>query len=84
MMPRLGATYPIEIDVTSRSIADYQTDEYFELDLPVAPAVMVGDEIVVEGSGISEEKVEAAICRHLGMPEPGARKKGILGRLFGG
>jgi hypothetical protein len=84
MMPRLGATYPIEIDVTSKPIADYQTDEYFELDLPVAPAVMVGDEIVVEGSGISEEKVEAAICRHLGMPEPVARKKGILGRLFGG
>jgi hypothetical protein len=45
---------------------------------------MVGDEIVVEGSGISEEKLEAAICRHLGMTEPVARKKGILGRLFGG
>jgi len=84
MMPRLGANYPIEIDVTSKPIADYQTDEYFELDLPVAPAVMVGDEIVVEGSSISEEKLEAAICRHLGMPEPKARKKGILGRLFGG
>jgi hypothetical protein len=84
MMPRLGATYPIEIDVTSKPIADYQTDEYFELDLPVAPAVMVGDEIVVEGSGISEEKVEAAICRHLGMPEPVSRKKGFLGKLFGG
>jgi hypothetical protein len=84
MMPRLGTTYPIEIDVTSKPIADYTTDEYFELDLPVAPAVMVGDEIVVEGSGISEEKVESAICRHLGMPEPTARKKGILGRLFGG
>ena len=84
MMPRLGATYPIEIEVTSKPIADYQTDEYFELDLPVAPAVMVGDKIVVEGSGISEEQLEAAICRHLGMPEPAARKKGIMGKLFGG
>ena len=84
MMPRLGAKYPIEIDVTSKPIADYQTDEYFELDLPVAPAVMVGDEIVVEGSGISEEKLEATICRHLGMPEPVSRKKGLLGKLFGG
>ncbi len=83
MMPRLGATYPIEIEVTSKPIADYQTDEYFELDLPVAPAIMVGDEIVVEGSGISEDKVEAAICRHLGVSEPNARKKGILGRLLG-
>ena len=84
MMPRLGASYPIEVEVTSKPIADYQTDEYFELDLPVAPAVIVGDEVVVEGSGISEEKLEAAICRHLGMPEPTARKKGILGKLFGG
>jgi hypothetical protein len=84
MMPRLGANYPIEIEVTSKPIADYQTDEYFELDLPVAPAVMVGDEIVVEGSGISEDKLEAAICRHLGLPEVAVRKKGILEKFFGG
>jgi hypothetical protein len=84
MMPRLGATYPIEIEVTSKPVADYQTDDYFELDLPVAPAVMVGDEIVVEGSGISEVEVEAAICRHLGRSGPEARRKGILRRLFGG
>jgi hypothetical protein len=84
MMPRLGANYPIEIEVTSKPIADYQTDDYFELDLPVAPAVMVGEEIVVEGSSVSEETIEAAICRHLGLPEPTTRKKGILGKLFGG
>ena len=84
MMPRLGANYPIEIEVTSKPKADYQTDEYFELDLPVAPAVMVGDEIVVEGSGVPEDKLETTIRRHLGMPEPAAQKKGILGKLFGG
>ena len=55
-MPRLGNRFPIEIEVTSKPIADYQTDAYFELDLPVAPAVMVGDEIVVEGSGIDGEQ----------------------------
>ncbi len=75
MMPRLGATYPIEIEVTSKPKADYQTDDYFE---------MVGDEIVVEGSGISGDELEAAICRHLGMPAPTARKKGVLSKLFGG
>ncbi|MCU0575052.1 MAG: hypothetical protein MUC41_19005 [Syntrophobacteraceae bacterium] len=81
MMPRLGAKYKdIEIEVISKPIAEYQTDEYFELDLPVAPAVMVGDEIVVEGSNVAQEKVESVICRCLGMPEP--RKKGILDRLF--
>jgi len=82
MMPRLGSTFPIEIEVTSKPIADYQTDDYFELDLPVAPAIMVGDEIVVEGSGIDESKVEAAIRRHLGLPRPEPAKKSIFERLF--
>jgi hypothetical protein len=82
MMPRLGAIYSIEIQTTSKPKAQYQTDEYFELELPVAPAVMVGDEIVTEGSDVLEEKLEAAICRHLGLPEPEPHKKGILKRLF--
>ncbi len=83
MMPRLGDKYKdIELEVISKPIAEYQTDEYFELDLPVAPAVMVGDEIVVEGSNVSQDKVETVICRCLGLPEPESQRKGILGRLF--
>lgn len=84
MLPRLGEKYQdIEIEVISKPIAEYQTDEYFELDLPVAPAVMVEDEIVVEGSNVAQEKVETVICRCLGLPEPGPEKKGLMGRLFG-
>ena len=83
MMPRLGSKYPLEFELTSKPKADYQTDEYFELDLPLAPAVMVGEEIVVEGSDVAEDKLEAAICRHLGLPEPEPTKKGFLARLFG-
>jgi len=76
MMPRLGAKYKdIEIEVTSKPIAEYQCDEYFELDLPVAPAVMVGDEIVVEGANVSQGKVESVIRRNLGLPEPEPEKK---------
>ena len=68
MMPRLGEKYQdIEIEVISKPNAEYQTDEYFELDLPAAPAVMVGEEIVVEGSNVAQEKVEAVICRCLGL-----------------
>ncbi|KAB2928325.1 MAG: hypothetical protein F9K24_22065 [Leptonema illini] len=81
MMPRLGETYPVEIAVTSKPKAEYVTDEYFALDLPVAPAVMVGDDIVVEGSDISDHDLEACICRKLGLPEP--QKKGLMSRLFG-
>ena len=44
ILPRLGDTYDIEMEIISKPKAEYVTDEYFELDLPVAPAVMVGDE----------------------------------------
>lgn len=81
-MPRLGNKYAIDIEVTSKPKAEYSTDEYFELDLPVAPAVMVGEEIVVEGSDVSDSEVEACICRHLGLPEPEPPKKGIVNRIF--
>ena len=67
MIPRLGAKYDVTIDVVSKPKADYQTDEYFALDLPVAPAVMVSDEILVEGGNVSQEEVEVCICRHLGV-----------------
>jgi hypothetical protein len=83
MLPRLGQKYDIEVEVMSKPIAEYNTDVYFQLELPVAPAVMVDGEIVVEGSDVSEDKLENVIRKHLDLPalEPG--KKGILGRLFG-
>ena len=84
MVPRLGQKYEFETEVVSKPIAAYQTDEYFELDLPAAPAIMVGEEIVVEGADVSEDKLEAVICRHLGLPAPEPKKKGFFSRIFGG
>jgi len=83
MMPRLGQKYGIEIETISKPIADYQTDEYFALDLPTAPAVMVAEEIVVEGADVAEDKLEAVIRRHLGLPPQPPEKKGFWKRLFG-
>lgn len=83
MMPRLGEKYDIEIETISKPKAEYNTDEYFELGLPVAPAVMVGEEIVAEGSDVSDEKLESVICKHLGLPPPEPKKKGIFGWLAG-
>jgi len=83
-MPRLGKKYDIEIETISKPRAEYQTDEYFELELPVAPAVMVDDEILVEGGDVSEQELEAAVCRHLGLPAPDVSGgKDILKKLFG-
>ncbi len=82
MMPRLGEKYDIDIETTTKPKAEYTTDGYFELDLPVAPAVMVGEEIVAEGSDVSEEKLKSVICKHLGLPLPRTQEKGIMRRLL--
>jgi len=82
MMPRLGKKYDIDIETTTKPKAEYTTDEYFELELPVAPAVMVGEEIVAEGSDVSEEKLESVICKYLGLPPPRTQEKGFMRRLL--
>ncbi len=51
-----------------------------ELDLPAAPAIMVGDEVVAEGNDIEERRLEAVICHYLGRPEP--KKGGIVSRVL--
>jgi len=86
MLPRLGDKYEMEIEVTSRPKGEYLTDEYFALDLPVAPAIMVGEEIVTEGKDVDDHAVEVVICRQLGLPEPTPEPTAaasLLGRLFG-
>ena len=79
----MGQEYEIETEVISKPRAEYHTDKYLKLDLPPAAAAMVDEEVVAQGVNISEEKVEAAIRRHLGLPEsPPEAKKGFLERLF--
>ena len=82
MIPRLREKYKVEIETISKPRQEYRTGEYSRLRLPPAPAIMVGDELVVQGCDVDEAKVEAVICRHLGLPEPEEQKKGILGRLL--
>ena len=82
MASRLGAEYPIEIETISKPRAEYQTEEYMKLDVPHAPAIMVGDEVLVEGSDVAGEKVVAEIRKQLGMPLLEPEKKGVLGHLF--
>ena len=81
-MPRLGSEYDIKIEVTSKPKGEYLTDEYFALDLPVAPAIMVGEEIITEGKDVDDYEVEATICRQLGLPEPTRKKKGFLSKVL--
>ena len=82
MMPGLGEKYDIELDIISKPKAEYLTDEYFALDFSGAPANMVEDEIITEGTDVDDYTVKVAICKHLGLPEPAVNKKGIIGRVF--
>ncbi len=81
-MPRLGEKYDIRIETISKPRAEYATAEYLGQGLPKAPAIIVGDEILIEGSDIAEDKLEAIIRKHLGHPPPEPQKKGIFGRFF--
>jgi hypothetical protein len=72
MIPRLGEKYKsaVEIETISKPRQEFRDIEYMKLGLPMAPAVMVGDEIIVQGCEATEEKVEAAICRQLNLAVP--------------
>jgi len=83
MMLRLGDKYEVEIETVSKPKAEFHTDEYYALDLPAAPAIMVGGEIVVEGSDVDDHSVETAVCGALGLPAPEPPKKSMSERLFG-
>jgi len=64
----LGGRYEIEVEETSRSREEYQSEAYKASGRVAAPAVMVENETAAQGPAISEEAVEAVIRRHLGLP----------------
>lgn len=68
MLPRLGEKYDLDIETISRTRESYRTTEYRASGLPAAPALLLGDELLVQGSTISEESLESMIRRHLGKP----------------
>lgn len=63
MVPRLGEKHRMRIEVISKSREEYTSAAYAELGLPLAPAIMIEEEIVVEKADISEDDLEAAIER---------------------
>ena len=65
MASRLGEKYGIEVEIISNPRETYQSKEHARLGLPVAPAIMIGEEVIVQGKDVSEEELEAAICLHL-------------------
>lgn len=62
------------MEILSRSREAYRSEEYASLGLPAAPAIMIGEEIIVQGKDISEEELETAIRRHLAQTGEDAKK----------
>ncbi len=67
MLPGLEEKYELEIETMSKPREYYRTAEYLASGLPAAPALMLADELVIQGCMISEEALESAIDRHLRM-----------------
>ncbi|MBI5578471.1 MAG: hypothetical protein HY895_04890 [Deltaproteobacteria bacterium] len=62
----------VEFEMISKTREDYGSIEHIKLGLPVAPAAMVGDVVVVQGFEQAEEKIDAEIRWQLGKAGPSA------------
>jgi hypothetical protein len=65
MLPRLGEKYNLHIETISKTREAYRTQQYIASGLPAAPAIMLGDELHIQGRPISESDLESAIHRYL-------------------
>jgi hypothetical protein len=65
MIPGLGERCEIEIEIIRKARREYHSEAYSKTNLPAAPAIMVGEEIVVQGKDISEAELEKIIRSRL-------------------
>lgn len=68
MLPRLGGTQEVEVEVTSLPREEYRTENYRRSELPAAPAIMIDDEVITQGADIEENQLKALIAGHLRQP----------------
>ena len=66
MIPSLGQKFGVTVEVISKPRGEYASKAYSELGLPLAPAIMVGEQVLVQKSDISQEELESVLRRHLG------------------
>ena len=64
---RLSVDCRIDIETTSKPFAEFRTDEWTDTGLSRAPAIMVGEEVVAEGSDVAKDKVVGEFRKQLGM-----------------
>ena len=64
MLPGVGGKYHLELETIAKTRDAYRTAAYQATGLPAAPAIMVDDELVIQGGPISEAVLDSAILRH--------------------
>lgn len=69
MLPRLGKNFDLPVEVVSKPREAYQSLTYVDLNLPKAPAIMLGGEVLVAGRDIKEKELEALIRQALDAQE---------------
>lgn len=62
MLPRLGGMSGVEVEAVSKPREEFQGEVYRQSGLPPAPAVMIDDEVVVQGGPITEERLRELIA----------------------
>ncbi len=65
MAPGLSAKFSVEVETETHTREHYKSDEWLETDLPAAPAIMLGDDVIAEGGDISEDELESEIQSRL-------------------
>jgi hypothetical protein len=61
MVPSLGDKVGAEIEIIEKSRDVYRSEAYTETKLPIAPAIMIGDDVIVVQSDITLSQLEKMI-----------------------
>jgi 5,10-methylene-tetrahydrofolate dehydrogenase/methenyl tetrahydrofolate cyclohydrolase len=65
MIPGLGDKIKVEIETIEKTRAEYSSQSYLETKLPVAPAIMIDDDIIDTPNNITQAQLEKLIDNRL-------------------
>jgi hypothetical protein len=65
MLPGLGDKTGVEIETVEKSRGEYHSDTYATTNLPVAPAVMIDEEVIEVQNIITRSQIEKLIENRL-------------------
>ena len=61
MMPGLGDKFSVDIEIVEKSRDEYRSESYIETKLPVAPAIMIDEDVIEAQNNITLSQLEKMI-----------------------